>query len=111
MADSESRRWTTRLPRRWGVRAGLLEPPPAFDRSRDTRRRTHETLAVGMLRRPEKGRGVSALADPAAFENEHVVSEGGYHPEVVGDEQQRQPKLLAQTIEKLENRGLDGDVE
>ena len=51
------------------------------------------------------------LGDPAGVHDHHPVARLGDDRQVVGDEDQRQPELVAERFEQLEDLGLDHDVE
>ena len=54
---------------------------------------------------------VPFLADQPLLEHEHAVGDRRHDTEVVRDEQQAEPELVAQLGEQLEHRRLHGDVE
>src|SRR5436190_1242185 len=49
--------------------------------------------------------------DPAEVHDRHPVAHVLDHPEIVGDEQQREPELPLQVVQQVQYLGLDGDVE
>ena len=51
------------------------------------------------------------LRDPAGVHHQHPVARLGDHREVVGDQDQRQPEVLPEPLEELEDLRLDHDVE
>ena len=77
----------------------------------DHRQRVEQPLGVGVLRGVEDGAHRADLDDPARVHHRDPVAGLGEHPEVVGDQDQRQPKLLAQALEQLQNLRLHDHVE
>ena len=49
--------------------------------------------------------------DPAEVHDRHPVAHVLDHPEIVGDEQQREPELPLQVVQQVQYLRLDGDVE
>jgi hypothetical protein len=59
----------------------------------------------------EDGRRRAFLADDAALEDEHAVSDARDESEVVRDEKQRQAKLAAKLVQELNHGRLHRDVQ
>src|SRR3990172_4059314 len=70
-----------------------------------------QPLRVRVDRVGEEVARLRDLDDAPRVHDRHPVGELRYHPEVVGDQQDRHPLLLAHLPEEGEDPGLDGDVE
>ena len=89
----------------------------ARDRSReaalapDHRQRLEQALRVRMLGAFEDGAHRPDLDDPARVHDRDPVAGLGEHPEVVRDQDQRQPEPFAQALEQLQHLRLHDHVE
>ena len=93
-------------------RAGRRESASARPRSPPiTGSDVEQPLRVGVLRRVEDVRDRARLDDPARVHDRDPVAGLGQHPEVVGDQDQRQAELLAQALQQLQDLRLHDDVE
>ena len=75
---------------------------------RDSRK---ERLGIWMQRLVEKFFLRSQLYHLAQVHNRSAVRDMPHHAQVMGDKQIRQPKLLLQLFEQVDNLGLDGDIQ
>ena len=77
----------------------------------DHRQRLEQPLRVRVLRGVEDGAHRAGLDDPARVHDRDPVAGLGEHAEVVRDQDQRQPELLAQALEQLQHLRLHDHVE
>ena len=77
----------------------------------DHRDRADQATGVGVERPPEQGRHVRLLDDLAGIHDRHAVAHLGDDAQVVGDEDDRGPGLVAQVPHQVEDLGLDRDVQ
>ena len=70
-----------------------------------------ERLGIGVLRRPKDRRRWSLLDDDTIFHNRNSVANLRCDPQVVGDEDHRQPEPRAEIRKKLQHLRLHGDIE
>jgi hypothetical protein len=75
-----------------------------------SRDRAEETDGVRVLRFGEERIHRGALHDPPGVHHRHVLGELSDDAQVVGDEDDRRPVLVAQHPHELEDLRLDGDV-
>ena len=73
--------------------------------------RRQQPERVGMARRGKEGVDGCALDAAAGVEHDDPVGEPGDHAEVVGDEQDRRARALADPLEHVEDLGLQRHVE
>ena len=77
----------------------------------DDRDRTDEPAGVGVQRASEQRGDVALLHDLPGVHHGHPITHLGDDAEVVGDEDDRGPGLVAQVAHEVEDLRLDRDVE
>ena len=82
-----------------------------FLRVADDRDRADEPPRVRVERRSEERSDIRLLDDLAGVHDGHPVAHLGDHAQVVGDQDDRRPGLVAELAHQVEDLGLDGDVE
>ena len=85
--------------------------PPAAPRRAEFRHRVQQALRIGMQWPFQHLRNRSLLDHLAGVHHHHAAGHLGHHPQVVGDEQDRQPALLLQPPQQVEDLGLNGHVQ
>ena len=85
--------------------------PPTLPHRVRERDRRQERLGVGVLRAPVHLVGRTLLDDPPEVHHRDPVAHVAHEREVVRDEEVREPELLLEVAQQVDDIGLDRDVE